>query len=136
MEVFMKSRCILVLAAALAGAGAQEREQSPEALFKQAVQLESVDGDLGAAIKLYNRISQGADKALAAKSLLRLAQCYERLGGSRAKQVYERIVRQFPTQSPEADRARQWLAAKPAAAPRLRRRASCFGRSPFPDASL
>ena len=55
------------------------------------------DGDLPAAIEMYQRIvsSAGTNRALAANALLGLAECYDTLGKPEARETYERIVREF-----------------------------------------
>ncbi|MFH1763420.1 MAG: hypothetical protein ABIF09_04420, partial [Gemmatimonadota bacterium] len=56
--------------------------QTGHDLFQQALVKEQADGDLRAAIALYQRIVQefAADRALAARALVQMGQCHERLG--------------------------------------------------------
>jgi Tol biopolymer transport system component len=75
--------------------------RSIEAQFKAAQHKEEVEGDLKGAIEEYIRIARGSDRAVAAKALLRVADCYRRLGDSEARAVYERIVREY-TDQPQA----------------------------------
>jgi Tol biopolymer transport system component len=99
----------LVLAAL---ANAQE-EEAPQLLLEQATKLELVDGDLKGAIATYDRILavQGVPRAVAARALLYLGECHEKLGHAEARKAYERLVREFADQEEEAGRARARLAA-------------------------
>ena len=99
-----------IMAAVLAGvlwavsfAGAQ-RLGSPDVALEAAAKKEMVDGDLKGAIELYEKIiaQYGAtDRAAAARALLRMGQCYERLGVkevAEARKAYQRVVREFSDQ--------------------------------------
>ena len=48
---------------------------------------------------------------MAAKALLRMGQCYEKLGEAQARQAYDRVVREFADQSEVVEQARVRLAA-------------------------
>ena len=82
--------------------------------FRAAQQKETVDGDLAAAIKLYRQVADGKSTppALAARALVRLGQCYERLGSTEAGKAYERVVTQFGKEEAAAE-ARRRLASLP-----------------------
>ena len=88
--------------------------QTPNVQFRAAQQKETVDGDLAAAIKLYRQVADGKSTppALAARALVRLGQCYERLGSTEAGKAYERVVTQFGKEEAAAE-ARQRLASLP-----------------------
>jgi Tol biopolymer transport system component len=75
------------------------------------IEKENVDGDLNAAISIYQKIAadSSAPREVRAKALLRLAGCEEKLG-KQAKQVYEQIVRDYADQ-PAAAQARTRLTA-------------------------
>ena len=62
--------------------------------LERAVQLETVDGDLEAAIAQYEQIVEGDgnNRALVARALLRLGGCHEKLGRAEARKVYQRLV--------------------------------------------
>ena len=110
----MKSISLLSLAAIsfLAIGSGQAHAQNPPELFQQALRKEQLDGDLDAAISLYRRIlaSGTADRALQAKTLLRLGGAYEKLGSAQARAAYRRVVREFPDQVTEAATAQARLA--------------------------
>ncbi len=87
--------------------------QSAEELFQKGVQLEEIKGDLEKAIKQYKSVVEkhAAEKSVAARALLHLGLCYEKLGNSDARKAYERIVREYPGQSGIVAEARARLAA-------------------------
>lgn len=68
--------------------------QSADVRFRAAQQKENIEGDLNAAIRMYRQISD--DRAtppdIAARALLRLGKCYQRMGSAEARKAYERIV--------------------------------------------
>jgi Tol biopolymer transport system component len=107
-----------VAVAGLLGAallGAQKSDQS-DVLLQAAVNREMVQGDLKGAIEQYKKIADGSDKAIAAKALLRMAGCYEKLGQGDTQKTYERVVRDFADQTESAATARTRLAAMQSAA--------------------
>src|SRR4051812_14005623 len=108
----MKRTCILaLLTAALTAAPAQ----SPDVQFRAAQQKETVEGDLNAAIGIYRKLAD--DRAtppdVAARALVRLGRCYQRLGNAEARKAFERVVDQFSAQTAAAAEAKQLLAAMP-----------------------
>jgi hypothetical protein len=93
-----------------------QRVSESELLLREALHRQQVQGDLPGAIKIYQQIvsAKDANRAVAARALLELAGCYEKLG-QQAEGVYQRIVREFGDQ-PVAVQARARLAAlRPAA---------------------
>ena len=101
---------------ARAGAGTQP---SAAARLEAAIKKEVVDGDLKTAIELYRTLAQASDRAVAAKALLRMGQCYEKLGDTdvrQARSAYEQIVKDFGDQAAVAAEARTKLAALAGAA--------------------
>src|SRR5450759_2911207 len=103
----------LVLCALSAGMVAG---QSGHDLFQQALVKERADGNLAEAIKLYQRVVSefAQDRALSARALVQIGQCYEKLGEAQAKEAratYERVVREFGDQVEFVAQARVRLAA-------------------------
>ncbi|BCS30841.1 hypothetical protein TBR22_A00410 [Luteitalea sp. TBR-22] len=101
-------RLSLVLAALLAtGALHAQTPATAEKLFASARHQETTQGDLRAAIETYRKVvaQAGANRALAAQALLRMAECHTKLGDVQARQAYERLVREFGDM-PEASTAR------------------------------
>ena len=72
---------------------------------------ELVDGNLRAAIQQDQKVARSGNRALAAQALLRMAECYEKLGDAQARAVYQRLVREFADQSDVATSARTRLGA-------------------------
>jgi Tol biopolymer transport system component len=101
----------------------------PGVQLQAAIAAEEADGDLEAAIDLYRRVVEtaGQDRALAARALLRLGGCHEKLGREEAARVYRRLVDDYPDQTEQVAAARRRLAtlAKASAAttpgPRFRK---------------
>ena len=94
-------------------------------LFQQALAKERAEGKLEEAIALYQRIvsDRGADRALAARALVQVGGCYEKLGSPEAQKAYQRVIQEFSDQ-PEMvrlARARLTALAAPAPSERLRR---------------
>jgi Tol biopolymer transport system component len=112
----------------LAAAARTPAAQDSEVQFQRAVQLETIEGDLNAAIDLYQQLinNNGHNRALAAKALLRLGGCYEKQGNEEARKTYERLLSDYADQSESAAEARTRLAAlrkpaKPGSGPSTRR---------------
>ncbi len=89
-----------------------ESSDAAAVMLEAAVQAQLVDGDLGRAIKLYQKIvaNFGDERPVAAKALLDLGQCYEQLGDPKARATYERLLRQYGDRTREASAARTRLA--------------------------
>ena len=92
-------------------AGRQDPQE--EVLLQKAIQIETVDGDLNAAIKLYRQIVEnpGENRTLAAKALLQIGKCYEKLGSLEARKAYETLLEEYADQNDIATEARTRLAA-------------------------
>ncbi len=103
----------LLAGLALAALANAKKEESPQLLLEKATKLELVDGDLKGAIAIDERILslQGVPRVVAARALLHLGECHEKLGHAEARKTYERLVREFADQMEEAARARVRLAA-------------------------
>lgn len=84
--------------------------RSAEVQFKAAQHKEEVEGDLKGAIEEYKKIAQSSDRALAAKALVHMADCYQKLGDAQSRVIYERVVREYADQQDPAAQARARLA--------------------------
>ena len=94
-------RCLFIatmLSAAMLNAWQASPDKS-EVDLRAAQKKETIDGDLRGAIAVFQQISKSGNRVVAAKALLRMGQCYERLGDPRSRTVYERLVREFSDQS-------------------------------------
>jgi Tol biopolymer transport system component len=110
---------VMIVAAALvlgAAAGGQVSGQA-EALLQKAIQAETVDGNLKAAIGLYEQAvaAAGSNRPVAARALVQMGQCYEKLGSVEAQKAYQRVVQDFADQADPLKLARARLAALTAA---------------------
>jgi Tol biopolymer transport system component len=92
--------------------------QSGNDLFQQALVKERTEGNPAAAIAIYQTIvdTHKTDRALVAKALVQMGQCYEKLGRADAIKTYERVVREFGDQAESLATARARLAALQSAA--------------------
>ena len=91
------------------------KAQSPrtaEVQMKAAQQKAEVEGDLKGAIEEYKKVvaTAGSNRALAAEALVRMADCYQKLGDAEAQAIYERLVRDFGDQKDAVAAARTQLA--------------------------
>ena len=92
--------------------------QSGSDLFQQALVKERTDGNMAAAIALYQTIVQkhAADQALAARALVRMGHCYDKLGHRPMRgELRARRARVSESERSIAE-ARAWLDAHPAGA--------------------
>jgi len=105
----MKRMLMVIIAVSAIAIGAE----SGHDLFQKALVLERTEGNLPEAIKLYRRIVErhSSDRMLAAKALMQMAQCQERLGHADARKSYEQLLRQYADQNEVATEARARLAA-------------------------
>jgi Tol biopolymer transport system component len=95
----------------LCAAVSTPQESSPFRQFQEAIHLMETRGDYPAALRLFEQISKGSDRNLAARSLLYAGICYEKLGKREARNAYERLIRDFADQTDLIGAARSRLAA-------------------------
>ncbi|MCX6634084.1 MAG: hypothetical protein NT090_03175 [Acidobacteria bacterium] len=114
----MKRILSIVVAAALgAGLALTQAPRSAEVQLKAAEHKQQVEGDLKGAIEQYRKLAQGRDRAVAAKALVRMGECYEKLGDAESRKAYERVLREFADQTGAVAEARARLAALKSAEP-------------------
>ena len=108
----------LVATASLVGAARQsaapQQNASAERQLEAAIHREQVLGDVKGAIEQYKALAKGANRSVAAQALVRLGECYEKLGESQfkeARSAYDRVLREFGDQGEVVERARARLAA-------------------------
>ena len=108
----MKRVLTLAIAACLVSAVATQSRSAAD-LYQEALHVQDVKGDLPKAIELYRSIvdKPGNDRAIVARALLQLGECYEKLGRSDARRMYERIVREYADSGVVLSSARGRLAA-------------------------
>jgi len=114
----MKSIGVISLGAILGGllvmAGIARQAEDPGVLLRAAIEKEEVDGDLQAAIGLYKKIVEkfGGQRAVAAKALVRLGGCYEKLGEQQAglaQKAFEKVIENYPDQTEAVKAAKEKL---------------------------
>jgi Tol biopolymer transport system component len=103
---------ISIIGALLAFAAGVTAQVGAEVALRTAVEKETVKGDLKGAIEQYKKLAQGKDRGVAARALVRMGQCYEKLGDAEAANAYNRVVRDFADQKEAAAEARKLLEAK------------------------
>lgn len=89
-----------------------------EVQLQAAINKETVEGDVKAAVEMYRKVAGAykANRSVASRALLRLAEAQEKLGESEARKAYEQLVRDYGDQQPAAI-ARVRLAALGKSAP-------------------
>ena len=97
---------------------AAQKPEAAETMMQAAGKKEVVDGDLNGAIKQYAAIVSRyamSDRAITAKALLRMAECYQKMGDAEGRKIYEQVVREYSDQKAAASEARAHLggAARP-----------------------
>jgi Tol biopolymer transport system component len=104
---------IAILGALVSISGIARQADDPGVMLRAAIEKEEVDGDLQGAIELYKQVvAKYADnRAIAAKALLRLGGCYEKLGREDARKTYQQLLSQYADQEEIARQARSRLAA-------------------------
>jgi Tol biopolymer transport system component len=105
--------CLLLALASLVtvrAVFAQSASLGARVRLEAGMEKEDVDGDLEAAMEIYQKITadSSAPRDVRAKALLRLAGCDEKLG-KQAKQIYQQILHDYADQ-PAAAQARKRLA--------------------------
>ena len=112
------STLILIIALAMAAAllpanSPAQQNESAEVLLGAALHQEEVEGNLEAAIKTYQEVlaEHPDNRPIAARALLQIGQCYERLGKDEARKAYERLLRDYADQFEQATLAQSRLAA-------------------------
>jgi Tol biopolymer transport system component len=103
-----------LVAAALAAA----QPKNSDAALGAARHLEEAEGNYPAAIDAYKRFlaQYGKDRALAAKALVRMGQCYEKLGDEESRKIYEQVVNEYADQKEVVNIARARLERNESAA--------------------
>ena len=104
-------RRIILLTAIAAALSLLAADRARETKLQQAIDLMGTKGDLPGAIKLLEDVAKSSDRNLAARSLLYLGDCRQKLGQQESRKPYERIIREFSDQKDVVAEARLRLAA-------------------------
>ncbi len=109
----IKLKCIsgLVFALMLAVTSLAYAQQSAGVLLQSGLYKEDVNGDLEAAIAIYERVLKEfpKDRPVAAKALLHIGLCYEKLGKQGAQKAYQRLIEEYTDQHEPVAQARARL---------------------------
>jgi len=94
----------------------QAKDNQAEVALQAAIKTETVDGNLRGAIEQYKKVAAlaGAGRVTVATALLRMGQCYEKLGAAdtrEALKAYEQLVREYADLAGIVTQARVRLAA-------------------------
>lgn len=121
-------------------AGPIAQQGKADVALRAAMETETVKGDLKGAIEQYKKVAQSGNRVLAAQALVRMADCYRKLGDAEALKIYEQVIREFADQKEPVAAARTRLAAlQSPAVPQTRQAALWTGQgvdgggSPSPD---
>jgi len=92
--------------------------QSPSQLFQQALLKENGEGDLAAAVAIYEKIvaDGSAERALRAKAQLHVGICWEKMGKSEAIMAYKKVVNGYADFTDQVRAAQEALVRLEAAA--------------------
>ncbi len=90
---------IVGLMIALTGVTIAQRNQA-EIDLQAAIRTETVDGDLQKAIAQYRDVvsKHKGDRLTASTALVRMAECFQKVGDTEANKIYEQIVREYSDQ--------------------------------------
>ena len=111
MRLTLRMAVIVVAACGMAWLCPAQNADRTEIAFQAAMKKETVDGDIKGALEAYKKLAQSRDQTIAAKALVRMGECYEKLGDAEARKAYERVVREFGSQKESVAAARARLAA-------------------------
>ena len=108
----LQSIASIVFVLMLVVASSAYAKQSAGVLFQSGLYQEQVKGDLDAAIKVYERIivKFPKDRPVAAKALLHIGLCKEKLGLNEAINAYQKVVELYPEQQAEFAIAKERIA--------------------------
>ena len=88
---------IMVLVLAFVGFSSGFAQQSAEQLYQSGLYQEEIEGDLEAAIKIYETIisSYADNRPVAAKTYLHMGMCHEKLGSEQARRLYSEVISKY-----------------------------------------
>ena len=90
--------CLLVIL--MVGLPSFTFSQSPSQLFQQGLLKENGEGNLEAAVTMYEKIvtDATAEPFVRAKAQLHIGICYEKLGKPEAQEAYQRVLQNYGDQ--------------------------------------
>lgn len=107
------SHLLIVLLFALPPATLPQVSAEGEKRLAAARHKATIDGDLKGAIEEYRKVlsSSAGNRTLAARALVEMAECHQKLGDAEAARIYAQVVRDYADQTEAAAIARARLAA-------------------------
>jgi len=101
----------VVLVFMFAGVSSGYAQQTAEQLYQAGLYKEEIEGQVDAAIKIYETIinQYPENRPVAAKTQLHIGLCYEKLGNAEARKAYESVVRDYADQAEPTKMARERL---------------------------
>ena len=89
--------------------GISSSQQAAGQLFEKALYSEEIEGDLAAAVKIYQQIldESPGNRQVSARALLHIGMCYEKLGSQQARQAYRDLISKYSEQTDEVALARE-----------------------------
>ena len=108
----LRTRYWILTVVTAAGLTAADSAEPAKVMMEAARKKEVVDGDLSAAIKQYGAIAARyakSDRAVSAMALVRMAECYQKMGDAESQKIYERVLREYGDQKEAAALARARL---------------------------
>ena len=90
-------RTSLLLIATMMAAILAAQNKTPEAVLGAALHQEEVQGDLNGAIMTYQKLlaTRGLRHKMGAEALYHLGLCYQKLGDTKSRQAFERLVNEY-----------------------------------------
>ena len=116
MRITTRLMAASILGALIALPAGPRAQSKADVALRAAVETETVKGDLKAAIEQYKALANLTDRAVAAKALVRLGECYQKQGNAESAKSWERVVRDFADQTEAVAEARRFLSASTGAA--------------------
>src|SRR4030067_2175340 len=88
-----------------------QKSQSADVLLGAALHQEEVEGDLEAAIKIYQKLLADfpGNRPLAAQAHFRIGMCYEKLGREEAQKAYQTVIQDYGEQKEIVAQAQERL---------------------------
>src|SRR5690242_12648795 len=100
MEGFTMRKMFSIAIAAVMGAGLllAQAARTAEVELKSAEHKAEVEGDLKGAIQQYGAMVAKyakSNRSVAAMALVRMAECYQKMGDGEARKIFEQVVREY-----------------------------------------
>src|SRR5687767_4433484 len=93
----------------LTGSAAAQQRKQQDIDLQAAIRKETIDGDLNGAIKQYAAIVSKyvkSDRAVTAMAMVRMAECYQKMGNAESRKLYEQVLREYADQKEAVTLAR------------------------------